>query len=604
MQVSGYSQVSGHALADQTALPPDGGSVTQEQTSASQKFNSSGISFGASQPLRLGSLPELSSNAKMPLAKQNAEDSLNSLESLISSIIALLSRSLASADAGEKNDGSVQGQSRFLNGPPTYGEALKTPPAYGSIQPPFYEQATRGQDDQMSPEEVVTTLGRHEGLFKHAHDSAKLKEISDDPGTPSDAQKAIKALLAKPDLFRELDGAKTEGKKFDGKISADDIRRLQDLPQVRAYADAKAETYTHTYVPSDAKPGSPPREMTANDAMRELFQYSESLPRKNIDLRTLQKIADGSQNMGKSPPQLAAAAKFFTQHPDQWQSLTRGDNGKVSRDRLCDLAAENINLSPQESKAVETLQNNRDIFFKGGLKPGKLKDIANDEKNSKEVRDAANLLAQPHSMLFSMLDNGKHGAGGNFFNKANDKKIGGGDLDAFVRKGTNKVAHPPTLSGTPTTKDALDAKEDMDIGQETQPDNKKEKGGGIWKLLDIMSWVGSALLAVVPGGAAVTAANAARVAGSAIAKEVVKQSVKQGTELAAKQTAVRGAVETGKQGAMVAGKEGAKDIAKDVAKETVKNGIKDYAKDYTKEQIARIEGEDTGIDAPRVWAQT
>ncbi|MDU4095363.1 MAG: HrpF/NolX family T3SS translocon protein, partial [Pantoea sp.] len=334
-----------------------------------------------------------------------------------------------------------------------------------------------------------------------------------------------------PAIFAAIDPANNG--KSDGKISAKDIQKWQQNPAIRQYADAKAETYTHDYVPSDSAPGSPAREMNANDAMRELYLYSESLPKK-VSLETLQKIADGSQDMGKCPPQVAAAAKYYTRHPEQWQQLTGKDDpgASVSRDRLCDVAAYNVKLSPQESKALETLQNNKDIFFKGGgIKPDKLTKIANDTHNSQEVRDAANLLSQPNSMLFSMLDNGKHGAGGNFFNKANDRNIGKGDLDAFIRKGSNQVASPPQLANAPTTLKELSAQDDMARGQETQPDQKKQKGGGIFKLLDILSYVATGLSMLIPGvGAAGVAATAGRAALTAGLKEGLKQGVKQGVQ--------------------------------------------------------------------------
>ncbi|MFP8968352.1 HrpF/NolX family T3SS translocon protein [Pokkaliibacter sp. CJK22405] len=462
--------------------------------------------------------------------------------------------------------------------------------------------AANGEDAPMSFEEIVTTLGRHEDLLKKPKDFKGLQELANDPDTPSDAKKALEALTKDGEdgaMYQAFDAAKTG--KTDGKISSKDIRELQKLPQVAAYADFKAETYTHDYVPSDAKPGSAPREMTTNDAMRELFQYSESLPGKNIDLETMQKIADGTQDMGKCPPQVAAAAKFFTDHPDQWQILTKDDGGKVSRDRLCDLAAQNVNLSPQESKAIDTLQNNKDIFFKGGsLNTDKLTKIANDESNSQDVRDAANLLAQPHSMLFSMLDNGKHGAGGNFFNKANDKKISEGDLSAFVKKGTNQVAQEPILSGAPTNKLEADAINDMNVGQETQPDEKKEKGGGIFKLLEALSWVGTAVASVFTGGAAGALMTAGRVIGQTVAKVVAKEVGKEVLEQGAKGIAK----EAGKDIAKEVGKDAAKDIATGTVKNAAKDITKDYGKDYTQDQIARIEGDDTGIDAPRVWAQT
>ncbi len=420
------------------------------------------------------------------------------------------------------------------------------------------------QDGQMSFAQATTTLGRHEDLLKKPLDREGLEKLRDDPQTPSDAKQALSTILDNPEMYAALDQAKNG--KSDGKISAKDIQTVQQNPQIRRYADAKAEDYTHNYVPSDAEPGSASREMSANDAMRELYLYSESLP-KNISQETLQKIADGSQDMGKCPPQVAAAAKFFTDHPDQWQQLTRKDDpsASVSRDRLCDLASYNVALSPQEHNALETVKNNEDIFFKGGgIKKDKLVDIANDSSNSQEVRDAANLLSQPNSMLFSMLDNGKHGAGGNFFNEANDKNISKGDVDAFIRKGNSAIATPDKLSRPSLNPADLSAQQEMAEGQETQPDEKKKKGGGFKKLLEALSYVVSGLTILIPGvGAAGLAATAGRAAATAAIKEGVKAGVKEG--------------------------------AKDAAKEGVKNALHDGQNGS---------GDASELNSPRVWAQS
>lgn len=463
-------------------------------------------------------------------AGQLSQDSPQSLETMIKQLISSLLGNLITQAGGE--------------------EAPATSAATARLDRPLTaESAAEGESSngQMPFEQVVTTLGRHEDLLKKATNREGMEKLCDDPDTPTDEKKALETLLNDPQMFDRLDSAKNG--KHDGKISSKDIRKWQEDPAVKEYASAKAESYTHDYVPSDAQPGSAPREMSSNDAMRELYQYSESLP-KNINAETLKKIADGSQDMGKCPPQVAAAAKYYTDHPDEWQKLTGKDdpNAGVSRDRLCDLASYNVKLSPQESKAVETLKNNQDIFFKGGgLKTGKLADIANDKNNSQDVRDAANLLSQPESMLFTMLDNGKHGAGGNFFNKANDKNISKGDLDAFIKKGSNQVATPDSLSGTAKTVGEMTARQDMATGQETQPDTKKEKGGGIFKLLDILSYIGSALTVFIPGvGAAGLAATAGRAAVTAGLKEGLKQGVKEGIKegagqvLDAAQTASRG----------------------------------------------------------------
>lgn len=462
---------------------------------------------------------------------------------------------------------------------------------------PECASATPGASEEkkeMPFEEVVSVLGRNEKLLKKPLDEKGLKKLRDDPNTPSDAKEALTALLNNPAYYAEFDKAKNG--KSDGKISSKDVQKLQEHPQIRAYADAKAVQYTDNYVPSNSEPGTPARAMTANDAMRELYQYSESLP-KNVSMETLQKIADGSQSMGKCPPQVAAAAKFFVQNPDKWKEFSGKENpsASISRDRLCDLSAQNVKLNPDESKALETLKNNKDIFFKGGaIKQDKLEKIANDDKQSPEVRDAARLLAEPNSMLFTMLDNGKHGAGGNFFNKANDRKISKGDLDAFIKKGTNEVADTPPPSKVPNP----GAQKDMDAGLETQPDAKKQKGGGIFKLLDALSYVASAALMLIPGvgTAAGLAMTAGRTAATAIARTVAttvgKEAVKQGTKEAVKQ----GTQQAVKQGTQQAVKQGTKDAATQTVKQAGKNGaqnvpkttLKETGKDFTKDLLKDV----------------
>ncbi|WP_235421173.1 HrpF/NolX family T3SS translocon protein [Erwinia oleae] len=529
MRLSGFSPSS-----FTTTKGAQGQQTVGQQPSSVAAGKNSVISFTSSQITGGTGTTGSSNNNDVLPQNQDGKQSLDTLMSqIMSSVLGLLSG----------NAGAMMAEPAAL--------------------PQSDASATQGESGKMPFEQVVTTLGRHEDLLKKPLDREGLEKLRDDPSTPSDAKEALDTLLNDPEMFAAIDPAKNG--KSDGKISSKDIRQWQDNPAVKQYADAKAETYTHDYVPSDAKPGSPPREMSSNDAMRELYLYSESLP-KNINLENLQKIADGSQDMGKCPPQVAAAAKYFTQHPDQWQQLTgkQDANASVSRDRLCDLAAYNVKLSPQESKAVDTLKNNEDIFFKGGgIKQDKLTKIANDPKNSQEVRDAANLLSQPNSMLFSMLDNGKHGAGGNFFNKANDKNIGKGDLDAFIRKGSNQVAEPDRLSGAPKTIDELTAQQDMATGQETQPDAKKEKGGGIFKLLDILSYVATGLSMLIPGaGAAGLAATAGRAAVTAAVKEGVKQG----------------------------------------AKEAVKEGVKEGAHQAADAAKTAATGNQE-IEGPRVWAQ-
>ena len=71
----------------------------------------------------------------------------------------------------------------------------------------------------------------------------------------------------------------------------------------------------------------------------------------------------------------------------------------------------------------------------------------------------------------------------------------------------------------------------MASGQETQPDAKKQRGGGIFKLLDILSYVATGLSVLIPGvGAAGLAATAGRAALTAGLKEGLKQGVKEGVK--------------------------------------------------------------------------
>jgi len=430
--------------------------------------------------------------------------------------------------------------------PPQIASTITNPPKGLNVLPPD------GSDKPMSYEDVVNTLGRNEGLMKKAMDKDGLKKLEDDPKTPPDMKKALQTLLSDPDMYNKIDNA-TPG-KVDGKLAANDIEAIKKTPEFQAYSDQQAETYTHAYVPSDAPPGTPAQEMTGNDAIRELYQYSQSLP-KNLSLDTMKAIANGTQPLDKCPPQVQAAAKYMTDHPSEWAKYTGMTDPKAeeSREALCDQASYNVKLTLPEADALQTVKDNEDIFFKkGGLTPKKLQDIADDKNQPQDVRDAAKLLAQPHSMLFSMLDNGKHHAGGDFFNKSNDKNISKGDLDAFIAHGTNQIAPAPTLASLQTT-DEMKARREMYDGQKTQPDDKKEMGGGFFKMIDIIGWVGTGLSLLIPGlGEAALGAGVGRAAVQA----GVQAGVKAGAE---------GGVKAGLSAAKDAGMEAGKAASKEAA---------------------------------------
>ena len=432
-----------------------------------------------------------------------------------------------------------------------------------------------GSDKTMSYEDVVNTLGRNEGLMKKAMDKDDLKKLADDPKTPPDMKKALDTLLSDPDMFNKIDNA-TPG-KVDGKLAANDIETIKKTPEFQAYSDQQAEDYTHAYVPSDAPPGTGAQEMTGNDAMRELYRYSQSLP-KNLSLDTLKAIADGSQPLDKCPPQVQAAAKYMVDHPSQWAKYTGMTDPKAteSREALCDQASYNVKLTKPESDAVNTLKNNEDVFFKnGGLTPKKLQQIADDDSQPQDVRDAAKLLLQPNSMLFSMLDNGKHHAGGDFFNKANDKNISSGDLDAFIAHGTNQIAPAPTPASIDTP-DEMKARRDMYDGQKTQPDEKKEMGGGFFKMIDIIGWIGTGLSLLIPGlGEAALGAGVGRAAVQAGIQAGAKAAAEGGVK-AGLNAAKEAGMEAGKAASESAAQAGEKGIGY-AAGQTAARGSKDGA---------------------------
>ncbi|SFQ03940.1 HrpF/NolX family T3SS translocon protein [Variovorax sp. 770b2] len=342
--------------------------------------------------------------------------------------------------------------------------------------------------------ETVAILGRHEGKFKKAVDGKGLDKMLADKNTPPDLKRAIQNLKDDPEMMGALDEARTG--KSDGKFSAKDINILQSNSSNRAFAEQKAEDFEQTYIPSDCKePNAKPRPITNNDAQRELFRYSDHLP-KNVSRESLQKIVDGTAEQGKCPPQLVAAAKFYVDNPDAWQKdMGKGADEGIRKDGLCAHVAKSVELTADEDKTLEVLDQNRDVFFdKGNLTDTKLKRIAEDPAAKPEVRDAARALQDKKgSLVFSMLDNGKHGFGGNLANAADDRSIGQGDLDR-VLQGRNKTiataektaapdgaagakASGTTQAGPAAGKAQTQAAQDMSDGTYNQPDNKSKKGG-------------------------------------------------------------------------------------------------------------------------------
>ncbi|WP_342050854.1 MULTISPECIES: HrpF/NolX family T3SS translocon protein [unclassified Cupriavidus] len=355
--------------------------------------------------------------------------------------------------------------------------------------------------------QTVAVLGRHQkDLPKNEKDiQAKI----DDPKTPDDLRQALQQMQKNPSLIAMIDAGKNG--KVDGKFSGKDIERLTERRgEIREFNQQQAAIFVDNYIPSDETEENPkPRPMTGNDAMRELYRYSDYLP-KHISRETLEDIVNGTGNMGKMPPQVIAAAQYMLQHPDAWSQVA--PNGSISRGHLCDAIAQDINLNPDERETIKTLQDNRSTFFGDGtMNREKLQKIANDPNASEAVKKAANqLLNDP--LLFGMLDNGKRGHSGDPLHAADDGKISGDDLDKFVGRLKTKDQPPPEIppSHEPTTPEAQAATYAMQAGIQDQPEEKKSKGGGFMKFLqgvlkvfskivEIVGQIVSAVVKIIPG---------------------------------------------------------------------------------------------------------
>jgi len=455
-------------------------------------------------------------------------------------------------------------------------------------------------DDEMS---TLSVLGRHADAIS-GKDSDIQKKI-DDPKTPSDLKTALQQLQKDPSLMDMLDAGKNG--KVDGKIGSDDISHLTSKrPEMVAYNEQQAQTYVDNYIPSDdTDPNAKPRAMDANDAMRELYRYSDNLP-KNVTKQSLQDIVDGTGSEGKAPAQLKAAAQYMLSNPSAWTTVA-GSSGSLSRGHMEDAISKNITLDQNENTTMQTLTDNESTFFgSGNLTRDKLTSIASDPKSSDAVKTAAQqLLNDP--MLFGMLDNGKHGSSGNLIYAADDGKIGKGDFEAFKSKLTTagQVASTPATH-EPTSAADTAAAQAMEAGTEDQPDQKKSKGGGLIKffegvlhvfskILDVVSTVLGAL-AKIPGIGELFAAGSMAtkfVSGQAnVVADAVggasKGEIAKDEEQAAEGVgeAALGAVTVpGVGGALMKGVEEGTEAATSASKGAIKDGIQDGVKDAAKDNI-------------------
>jgi type III secretion translocon protein HrpF len=393
---------------------------------------------------------------------------------------------------------------------PAAAQAPTGPDPAGS--PPGADDAAAFKPDQEL--ETLSTLSKHMDKVPANFSFGDLDAMSKDQSLPPDLREAYANLRANPALLERLDNGnldsvgrvKQRRHRDDEVIDHASLRKAFNDPALVEYNRQKAEGYTQNYIPSDATPDTAvPRQMTASDAARELYLYSDSLG-KTVDRAELQRIVDG-QCRGKCPAQLQAAAKFLLDNPAAFDKLAPG--GKVSQGALENNAVGMVQLRQDEADALRTLQNNKDVFFREGevVTRDSLTNLAADQTVSAEVRNAAaTMLANP--LLFGMLDNGDKGAEPSRRNKAHDGKISSADVDQLIGKlnpaAMKPPAEPPAKEARQGPASALEAAavEDMLAGTVDDPAAKVSRGGPkaaaiFSKVLDVvgkaLDWVKTGL---------------------------------------------------------------------------------------------------------------
>ncbi|GLR45950.1 nodulation outer protein X [Mesorhizobium amorphae] len=423
--------------------------------------------------------------------------------------------------------------------PPQLRSAIKSmeqAPQPSAVEPPAVESPPVAQAPVKSSRitwsggkltetelQIVAVLNRHKDQCPLSWDS--LTDKANDPSTPPDLKAAIEGLQKDPELFYAI-GSQGDG-RCGGKIKAGDLSGFSSYhSQVGAFQEQQAQNYQRNYIPSDGTGKGQPSVMTMNDAIRELYRYSEYLP-KNLSQADFKQIVDGDAKIGKCPPQVIAAAQYFLNHPDAWTKLNGGWTGNVHKEDFLSIAASAMSLTKAERKTLDTINRNQRAFFgdpfmaflgRGDLTREKLARMVGNKNLSKDVRNAASqLLSDP--VLFGLLNNTITGykthhrffdfGGGHRVDSGN---ISHGDFRHFYR---NMSAANRTIQHTkthkPKTAAEQDAAADMMMGVADQPGIKsvKKNGGALMHVVDgvlkvgskVLDWAATAvgLLSFIPG---------------------------------------------------------------------------------------------------------
>lgn len=362
--------------------------------------------------------------------------------------------------------------------------------------------------------QIVSVLDRHKDQCPLSWGS--LQDKANDPSTPPDLKAAIQGLQNDPQLFYAI-GSQGDG-RCGGEIKADDLSNFSaNHSQVASFKEDQASNYEQNYIPSDGTGNGQPSVMTESDAMRELYRYSDNLP-KNLGLAGFKQLIDGDAKTGKTPPQVIAAAKYFVDHPDQWKQLS-GGNDEMSTADFLQTASSSMHLTQDELKTLDTINKNQNAFFgDGDLTRDKLSSMADNKSLDPKVKQAASqLLSDP--LLFGVLNNSitgyktHHG----FFDFGGGHTVDSGNIsnDDFKHfydnmSGANRTVQK-AVTHTPRTAADQAAAADMMMGTADQPDIKtpKHNGGALMHALDeglkigsmVLDWGATALgaLSFIPG---------------------------------------------------------------------------------------------------------
>ena len=363
--------------------------------------------------------------------------------------------------------------------------------------------------------QIVSVLDRHKDQCPLEWNS--LQDKINDSATPPDLKAALQGLQNDPQLFYAI-GSQGDG-KCGGKIKAGDLSDFSaNHPQVASFKEQQATSYESNYIPSDGSSNGQPQAMTENDGMRELYRYSDNLP-KNLSIADFQQIVNGDSKTGKTPPQVIAAAKYFVDHPDQWKQLFGGNVDQVHTYDFLQVASSSMHMTQDELNTLDTINKNQGAFFgNGDLTRDKLSSMANDKHLDPKVKQAATqLLNDP--LLFGVLNNSitgyktHHG----FFNMGGGHTVDSGnisnnDFTHFYNNmsSANRTVEKP-VTHTPKTAADQAAVQDMMAGIDDQPEIKtpKHNGGALMHGLEdalsvyskVMDWGATALsaLSFIPG---------------------------------------------------------------------------------------------------------